>query len=282
MATPKIFVSYSHADIKQKERLLQHLVPLENSVQFEVWTDTQIQAGTAWQPEIERALSSADVAILLITANFLGSDFVRRKEVPVMLERREKEDLRLYPILAKPCAWQAVPWISETQVRPVAARAVWRSGGRYVDDELTRIALELWGIIKLVIQVHDAADEKSKQQAVEQRREKEKVLAQLVASSPAPESVDAVRTDESNSGLLTVDSPGLDLDEEALARVSDQQQAQEIYRQIVADAEANKVERARILQDLQKQIFSVTQDVTLNRTKSIDHAYTLMDEYIRG
>jgi hypothetical protein len=188
MAHPKIFVSYSHADTKQKERLLKHLGAPDDAAEFDVWTDAQIRPGEKWEPAIEQALSNASVAILLISADFLVSDFVRHKEIPAILERREKDDLRLYPILAKPCAWQAIPWIKEIQIRPAAAKPVWRSGGRYADDELAKIVLELLAIIDLVIQVQKAADETARQKAEQEKREKEKEIAAIIASSPAVES----------------------------------------------------------------------------------------------
>lgn len=189
MSQLRIFVSYSHTDTKQKERLLKHLTPLEAAADFDVWTDSRIKAGEKWLPAIEAALSGASVAILLITADFLGSDIVRQKEIPVILERREKEDLRLYPILAKSCAWQTVPWIQERQIRPVAAKPVWRSGGRYVDDELARIALELLGVIQLAMQAKEAADTAARQKAEQERREKEKAIADAVASTLPVETI---------------------------------------------------------------------------------------------
>lgn len=188
MAQPRNFVSDSHADTKPKERLLKHLAPLDNAVEFDIWTDTKIGGGETWEPAIENALSTTDVAILLVTADFLSSDFIRHKEVPSLLKRRENGGMRLYPILAKPCAWQAVSWLAQTRIRPVAAKPVWRSGGGYVDDELARIALELLAIIQLTLQVKDAADAAARQKAEQPRREKERAIAEVIAQSPPVES----------------------------------------------------------------------------------------------
>lgn len=214
------------------------------------------------------------MAILLITADFLGSDFVRQKEIPVILERREKEDLRLYPILAKSCAWQAVPWIQERQIRPVAAKPVWRSGGRYVDDELARIALELLGVIQLAMQAKEAADAAARQKAEQERREKEKAIADAVASTPPVETIYLAKKAKKPGELEKI------FRDQQLIN-ADAADAQKIYTQISADAAKQQLDRWTVLQDLQTKIFNITQDVTLNRSRKMDDAYKRWDEYIR-
>lgn len=71
-----------------------------------IWEDRRITEGDAWYPEIEEALNEADVAILLISADFLTSRFIRGEEVPLLLERREKEGIRAIPLILKPCPWR--------------------------------------------------------------------------------------------------------------------------------------------------------------------------------
>ena len=71
-----------------------------------IWGDRRIAEGDAWYPEIEEALNEADVAILLISADFLTSRFIRGEEVPLLLERREKEGIRVIPLILKPCPWR--------------------------------------------------------------------------------------------------------------------------------------------------------------------------------
>lgn len=275
MAQPKIFVSYSHADTKHMDRLLVHLAPLKSTADLEVWTDKQIAGGEAWAPAIDQAISDATLAIFLVTADFLNSDFITRKEVPALLQRRQKEGLRLYPILAKPCAWQAIQWLSAIQIRPTGAKPVWRSGGRYAEDELARIVLELLAIIQLAIQAENAAgDEASRQRAEEERREKEKAVAEVIAATPPVEDLYSVVLDHD----ITVNHP-IQFKKPGL---TDGEQAQEIYRQIVADAEKNKVERERIMRDLQARIFQIVPDVTVPGQKKAGEAFNNMDKYIRG
>ncbi len=271
MAQPKIFVSYSHADTKHMDRLLVHLAPLKNEAELEVWTDKQIAGGDAWAPAIEQAVASATLAIFLVTADFLNSDFIARKEVPPLLERRQKEGLRLFPILAKPCAWQAVPWLSQIQIRPTGAKPVWRSGGRYAEDELARIVLELLAIIKLAIQAGQAAtDEASQQRAEQERQKKEQAVAAAIAAAPAVELLRDIK----------VNRPIRFKKREELS--DDARKAQDIYRQIAADADAHKEEREKIMQDLQTRILQIVPDIPIPGQKKAEDAYNEMDKYIRG
>ena len=117
-AKPHIFISYSHKDEMWKDRLMTHLQVLALEDYFEVWDDRQITTGEDWYTEIEQAMTQASLAVLLVTANFLTSDFIRGKEVPHLMERRRSEGMRVYPIIVAPCPWQRVEWLSRIQVRP--------------------------------------------------------------------------------------------------------------------------------------------------------------------
>ena len=111
----KVFISYSHKDEAWKDRLQSQLTVLEIEGFFSVWEDRQIALGDNWYPEIETALNTADVAILLITADFLTSQFILAEEIPRLLERREKEGIRVIPLILKPCPWRKVKWLSALQ-----------------------------------------------------------------------------------------------------------------------------------------------------------------------
>lgn len=169
-------------------------------------------------------------------------------------------------ILAKPCAWQVVSWLEQTQIRPVAAKPVWRSGGRYVDDELAGIALERFAIIQLTIQVKDTADEAARQKAERQRCENEKAIVAVIAQRPSVESFyprpkknPFAVADSKKFGADAVEGDQLD---------AERAKAQETCRQIVDDAAKNQAERVRIRKELQVRIFEITQDVGGNRLKS--------------
>jgi TIR domain len=81
---PKIFLSYTHKDRRWADRLLIHLGAIADKV--EVWSDAQIEVGASWYDEIARAISNADVAILLVSAHYLASEFITSQELPALLE----------------------------------------------------------------------------------------------------------------------------------------------------------------------------------------------------
>jgi hypothetical protein len=115
---PKVFVSYSHKDARWKGRLADQLAVLEPEGLL-TWHDGLIQAGADWWPQVEAAIASARVAVLIISPDFLKSDFIRRKEIPALIERRLRDGLRVIPLIADACAWKRVSWLAAIQARPL-------------------------------------------------------------------------------------------------------------------------------------------------------------------
>lgn len=100
---PTVFISYSHADTECLRRLQIHLRPLERENEIELWDDTRIAGGARWREEIEMALERAAIAILLISADFLASDFVVNNELPPLLMAAEERGTTILPVVLKPC-----------------------------------------------------------------------------------------------------------------------------------------------------------------------------------
>ncbi len=155
MPQPSVFISYNHKDEKEKDVLLSHLGVLQHTGLIDLWSDDRIGAGDNWAQEIGQAVAKARVAILLISANFLTSDFILRQEVPQLLERRQSEGLAIFPVIAKACAWKKVAWLTRMDVRPKNGRPVWGDEGYHVDEDLTVIAEEVADIIEKASSVVD-------------------------------------------------------------------------------------------------------------------------------
>jgi AAA+ ATPase superfamily predicted ATPase len=143
-----VFISYCHKDEAEKEALLTHLRVLEKGAGIiEVWSDDQIGGGETWMATIDKAVLRARVAILLVTANFLSSDFVLRQEVPALLKRSELDGVRVIPVIAKACAWKTVGWLAAMNARPKNGLPVWGSGASQPDEALAAIASEVAAIV---------------------------------------------------------------------------------------------------------------------------------------
>lgn len=111
----KVFISYSHQDKVYLNRLLVHLSPYRRQNLIDIWVDTRIKPGEDWQDEIENAISRASIAILLITADFLASEFISNNELPQILERQQKYGLKVLSVIVKPCAFEDVPELARFQ-----------------------------------------------------------------------------------------------------------------------------------------------------------------------
>src|SRR3954462_11607405 len=94
----KVFISYSHADKEWLDRLQRHLKPLVREG-LECWDDTHIRPGDDWQREIRTALDTAQVAVLLISANFFASDFIDENELPPLLASAQAKGVRILPVI---------------------------------------------------------------------------------------------------------------------------------------------------------------------------------------
>lgn len=100
----KIFISYSHADVKWLDRVQLNLKVLENlNIEFDLWTDTMIKVGEEWLPKIKEAVNDADVAILLVSTSFLASEFIMKNEVPQLLANAESKGTTIVPVILSPC-----------------------------------------------------------------------------------------------------------------------------------------------------------------------------------
>jgi hypothetical protein len=102
----QVFIGYSHKDKRWLDDLQTHIKPYVQNGSVAAWSDKQIAPGSRWFQEIKEALAHAKVAALLVTPNFLASDFIHENELTPLLKEAEKGDVRIIWIPVRACAYK--------------------------------------------------------------------------------------------------------------------------------------------------------------------------------
>jgi formylglycine-generating enzyme required for sulfatase activity len=138
----QLFISYSHADREWVERLQTMIRPLVRSHGLRLWDDSQIPPGAKWREEIETALAAAKVALLLVSSDFLASEFVTNSELPQLLTAAEEEGLRILWVPVRPSLVKRTP-ISAYQALGDPGRPLARMDPVEQEEALVEIALAI-------------------------------------------------------------------------------------------------------------------------------------------
>jgi hypothetical protein len=146
MARTKVFVSYSHQDREWLFILRRHLSILERQSLVHLWSDEKIRTGDYWEDEIETALNESAIAILLVTADFLGSSYVWNKEMP-HIWKHMANGMRVLPVIARPCPWELERRLSQLQFFPQDGRPLSRGTPDEVDENLTRLTRLIYEVV---------------------------------------------------------------------------------------------------------------------------------------
>ena len=150
MDKPTVFLSYSHRDAAWKDRLVSHLRALERQGALDVWETSDLPAGSDWSQEINEAIKKADVAVLLISPDFLASDFIVEHELPALLRRMEEEGTAVLPVILRPAPWSAIPELAQLQFLNTDAKPL-AAGSEYeIDQSLANIARRIGEIVAVM------------------------------------------------------------------------------------------------------------------------------------
>jgi Domain of unknown function (DUF4384)/TIR domain len=140
-----LFYSYSHRDEDMRERLEKHLTILKRTGVVADWHDRRIVAGSEWKDEIDRHLETAKVILLLISSDFLASDYCWNIEMQRALTRHEAGEAVVIPILLHPVDWEGAPFM-KLQALPRDARPV--SKWSDPDEAFTEIAKGIRSMVR--------------------------------------------------------------------------------------------------------------------------------------
>ena len=167
----EVFISYSRKDEGLKDELARHLKILRREGKINTWQDRDIEAGTEWAAEIKAQLEKAQIILLLVTSNFLASDYCYETEMQRAVQRHHAGTARVIPIILKPCGWKYSDF-KGLQALPKDGKPVtsWR------DREEALFDIEI-GIRQVVESIHaeqrDREQEAARQQVIQQQQQTE-------------------------------------------------------------------------------------------------------------
>jgi len=151
----RVFVSYSHKDKHWLERLQVHLAPLVRAERHLLWDDTRIAPGDIWRREIEKAMSAAKVAILMVSADFLASDFIMDNELPRLLSAAADEGAVILPILVSPCRFRETASLASFQAVNPPTNPLCAMNDFEREDALYRVSVAVEGALNRSKRAHD-------------------------------------------------------------------------------------------------------------------------------
>jgi TIR domain len=147
-----LFFSYSHKDSEFRDELEIHLTALKRQGVIDIWHDRRIGAGKEFGNEIGENLNEADVILLLISPNFIASDYCYEIEMKRAMERHRKGDARVIPIILEPCDWQRLPFgklvATPTDGKPISKFPNKNDGFLEVTIAIRKAAEELCGPVE--------------------------------------------------------------------------------------------------------------------------------------
>jgi hypothetical protein len=140
-----LFLSYVHEDEGLREELTNHLALLEHQGYISGWSERKMSAGSEWKGQIDEHLESARIILLLVSPDFMASDYCSDVEMKRALERHKANEARVIPIILRHVNWRQGPF-AKFQALPVNGRPVTDFPMRY--KAFTEIEEGIRGVVR--------------------------------------------------------------------------------------------------------------------------------------
>jgi hypothetical protein len=143
----EVFYSYSHKDEEFRDELEKHLSLLKRQGFISGWHDRKIGAGTEWKDSINEHLESAGIILLLVSSDFLASDYCYDIELKRAMERHENGEARVIPVILRHCDWSSAPF-AKLQALPKNAKPItaWTDRDEAFTDVAAGLRLVITGL----------------------------------------------------------------------------------------------------------------------------------------
>jgi len=145
----RIFFCYARKDENLRDQIEDRLKDLKRQSMIRTWYDRQIDPGQSWEEEIEDNLTSSDIVLLLVSPDFMKSDYCYEKEMARALEQHRLQETRVIPIILRPTDWLNAPF-AELQALPSNAKPVTKWGNR--DEALMDIAQGIRRVVEEIVE----------------------------------------------------------------------------------------------------------------------------------
>lgn len=147
----EIFCCYARKDKPLLNDLRTHLMPLQRQGHITLWADTDIEAGTEWEEEINKHLDTAQIILLLVSSDFIASEYCYGKEMMRAMERHKAGEAQVVPIILRPVLWNNAPF-GKLQALPTNAKPIIGSTWHDQDEALLDVANGIQKVVQGFLQ----------------------------------------------------------------------------------------------------------------------------------
>ncbi len=158
----KVFFSYSHADELLKNELVKHLGILKRQGVISTWDDRQVLPGGEWNQQINENLNTADIILLLVSADFIHSEYCWGVEVNTAIKRHEAGEACVIPIILRNVDWQSAEF---GKLQPLPKNALPVKSWNNQDDAFTNVAQGIKSAAKQLIEERQQKQKQASREA---------------------------------------------------------------------------------------------------------------------